>query len=107
MRVFAALSRAVNVGGTGLLAMKDLRRLCAAAGFEDVQTLLASGNVVFRSRLTPPKIEQMLEAVLAKHMRKPVDVIVRSRTELEAIAANNPFANADPSITRTAWAAPS
>ncbi len=96
MRVFVALSRAVNVGGTGLLAMNDLRRLCAAAGFEDAVTLLASGNVVFRSKLTPPKIEQKLEAMLTKHMGKPVDVLVRSRTELEAIAANNPFAKADP-----------
>ena len=46
MPVFIALLRAVNVGGTGKLPMGDLKRLCEKAGFRNVRTYIASGNVV-------------------------------------------------------------
>lgn len=49
MLVFVALLRAVNVGGTGKLPMDQLKALREVAGFEAVQTYIASGNVVFRS----------------------------------------------------------
>jgi uncharacterized protein (DUF1697 family) len=57
MTSYVALLRAVNVGGTGKLAMADLRTLCVKAGFERVATYLASGNVVFRCGLeeVPPR----------------------------------------------------
>lgn len=42
----AILLRGVNVGGNNKLPMAQLRDALTAAGFEDVQTLLASGNVV-------------------------------------------------------------
>ena len=44
-----ALLRAVNVGGTGKLAMSELKAMCEASGFASVKTYIASGNVVFRS----------------------------------------------------------
>ena len=46
MPVFVVLLRAVNVGGTGKLPMGDLKRLCEKAGFRNVRTYIASGNVV-------------------------------------------------------------
>ena len=35
MKVFVALLRAINVGGTGKLVMADLVTLCEKAGFSD------------------------------------------------------------------------
>ena len=35
---FVALLRAINVGGTGILSMDDLRDLCETAGFRQVRT---------------------------------------------------------------------
>ena len=52
MTRYVGLLRAVNVGGTGKLPMADLRAMCAEIGFADVQTYIASGNVVFDSDLT-------------------------------------------------------
>ena len=46
MPVFVVLLRAVNVGGTGKLPMGDLKRLCEKAGFRNVRTYIASGNVI-------------------------------------------------------------
>jgi hypothetical protein len=51
---YIALLRAVNVGGTGKLPMADLKAICSDAGFIQVQTYIASGNVVFKSNATPP-----------------------------------------------------
>ena len=96
MAVFVALLRAVNVGGTGKLAMSELRRLCEDAGFENVTTYIQSGNVVFSSSLPAAKVRQGLEAALGKKMGTPVGVLVRTPAELEAVARRNPFRAAAP-----------
>src|SRR6478735_3955744 len=50
MTTYIALLRAVNVGGTGKLPMSELKAMCEKAGFTQVRTYIASGNVVFTSR---------------------------------------------------------
>lgn len=47
MSVFIAVLRAVNVGGTGKLPMKELKAACEEAGLRRVATYIASGNLVF------------------------------------------------------------
>jgi len=96
MVVFVALLRAINVGGTGLLPMKDLAALCADIGFENVRTYIQSGNVVFASALPEQEVRAKLEEVLAERMGKRVDVAVRSAAELRATLAANPFPDAPP-----------
>lgn len=93
---YAALLRAVNVGGTGKLAMSDLTRLCEREGFSSVKTYIASGNVVFTSRSREGAVKTALERALASHMGKPVAVHVRTAAELEATMAVNPFPKALP-----------
>jgi uncharacterized protein (DUF1697 family) len=44
-----ALLRAVNVGGTGKIAMADLRAFFDALGFGNARTLIQTGNVIFES----------------------------------------------------------
>src|ERR671913_329897 len=87
---YAALLRGINVGGVKLL-MTDLARLCERQGFACVKTYIASGNVVFTSTKTEATVRDALEASLAKHLRRPVPVLVRSAGELEATVAANPF----------------
>ena len=99
MTTFVALLRAVNVGGTGKLAMADLRQLCATCGFTDVQTYIASGNVVFDTALAAEAVKEDLEAVLAAHVGATVPVMVRSAAEMAAVRDANPFPDANPSRT--------
>ena len=61
MTAYVALLRAVNVGGTGKLAMTELAAMCADAGFTDVKTYIASGNVVFRSSLPEAQVRAALD----------------------------------------------
>ena len=96
MSIHIALLRAVNVGGTGKLPMAELRAMCEALGFRDVQTYIASGNVVFRSAKSQQAVKQALEKALESYAGKPVGVLVRSGDEMEAVLQTNPFAPAAP-----------
>ena len=91
MTSFIALLRAVNVGGTGKLAMADLKAMCEAAGFDSVRTFIASGNVVFQSKLDETAVRKELEARLLAHAGKPVSVMVRTAAEMAEVLASNPF----------------
>ena len=63
--LFVALLKGINVGGSGLLSMKDLSGFCSGfcsgLGFETVRTYIQSGNVVFASTLTERQIASSLE----------------------------------------------
>ena len=99
MSAFVALLRAVNVGGTGKLAMTDLRSMCAELGFGHVKTYIASGNVVFTTDLDENEVQAALQARLLAYAGKPVGVIVRSPAEMAAVLADNPFVDAAPNRT--------
>src|SRR6187402_1632389 len=93
MTAYVALLRAVNVGGTGKLAMADLKAMCEAAGLGQVRTYIASGNVVFTSDQPEAAVRAAIEAPLAAYAGKPVGVLVRSAAEMAQVLADNPFAD--------------
>ena len=99
MAVFVSLLRAVNVGGTGKLPMSDLKRLCETAGFRNVRTYIASGNVVAERDGSEAEAKAALEVELRAYAGKPVGVIVRTGAEISNVVANNPFP--DRSASRT------
>ncbi|UVO54831.1 DUF1697 domain-containing protein [Sphingomonas sp. SUN039] len=94
MTSYVALLRAVNVGGTGKLAMADLRAMGEALGFARVRTFIASGNLLFDSDLPEGEVKAQLEARLAVYAGKRVPVLVRNAAELAAIVAADPFPDA-------------
>ncbi|WP_108680816.1 DUF1697 domain-containing protein [Methyloceanibacter sp. wino2] len=96
MTAFAALLRAVNVGGTGKLPMRDLVTMCERAGFSSPRTYIASGNVVFSSDAKEDDVKDKLEEALETYAGKPVAVLVRTVDELSAILTDNPFPGASP-----------
>lgn len=91
---FVALLRAVNVGGTGRLAMADLKAICEAVGFHAVRTYIASGNVVFRSDWSELQAKAALEARLQAHAGRPVGLVMRTAAEMAEVLAWNPFPDA-------------
>ena len=94
MTRWVALLRAVNVGGTGKLSMADLKALCEAAGFTDVRTYIASGNVVFGSPRSERQVQDDLGARLTAHTGKAAGLLVRSASEMAAVVADDPFPDA-------------
>jgi uncharacterized protein (DUF1697 family) len=93
MTAYIALLRAVNVGGTGKLPMTELKAMCEAAGFDQVRTYIASGNVVFSSPKSEEAVRSAIEAKLEAYAGKPVGVMVRSAAEMAETLARNPFAD--------------
>lgn len=79
--------------------MSDLVAMCRDAGFARVETYIASGNVVFESKAAPPRVKAELEARLRTYARKPIGVIVRTASEMQAVLDANPFSKADPRFT--------
>lgn len=92
--IYAAMLRAVNVGGTSKLAMSDLRALCEGAQYEGVRTYIQSGNVVFRAKDSAKIVQSTLERGLAVLLGKPCRVHVRTGKQLHALLDENPFAAA-------------
>src|ERR1700733_2900171 len=99
MTHYVALLRAVNVGGTGKLPMTELRAMCESLGFTNVRTYIASGNVVFASKLSEKSVKAKLEGCLEAYAGKPVGVLVRTGAEVAAALDANPFKSAEPNRT--------
>jgi len=91
MNAYVALLRAVNVVGTGMLPMTELKSMCEGLGFKSVKTYIASGNVVFKSSRTEAQVKALLERAVAAYLGKPAGVLVRTAAEMAAILAANPF----------------
>jgi uncharacterized protein (DUF1697 family) len=98
---YAALLRGINVGGNKKVPMADLRAMTAKLGFDDPQTVLQSGNLVFSAGKQPmAKLESLLEAATKKHIGVECSYLLRSADEWSRIVSANPFkaeAKADPS----------
>jgi uncharacterized protein (DUF1697 family) len=90
LTVFVAMLRGVNVGGNSL-KMDWLRAACADAGLQNVRTYVQSGNIVFSSPASAPKLAHTLKALIDAQTRLPVSVIIRSAPEMAKIVAGNPF----------------
>ena len=90
---FVAFLRAINVGGHGVVTMADLREHFAALGVTDVETFIASGNVIFSSRTTAvPALEKRIASRLVQaELGYEVPIFVRTAAEVAAIAAHQPF----------------
>ena len=99
MTQYVALLRAVNVGGTGKLAMSELQAMCESIGFAKVRTYIASGNVVFESDLSETSVKARLERCLETYAGTQIGVLIRTGAELAAVLAGNPFRSAAPNRT--------
>ena len=93
MSTLIALLRGINLGPSRRLAMADLRELLTEAGFEDVRTLLQSGNVVLSTSKKPQPAATAIEEAIEARTEMEVDVIARTAAELEKIVAADPFAD--------------
>jgi len=92
---YVAFLRAINVGGH-VVSMTALRRHFEELDCSEVETVIASGNVVFGS---PSRSAAVLEKRIAAHLEArlgyAVATFLRTPAELASIAAHRPFARSD------------
>ena len=90
---YVALLRGINVGGHRMIKKEELTEIFTTAGLADVQTLLASGNVVFSSpEDDEAKLQSIVETALEKHLGYRVDVMVRTIWYMKELLMLEPFA---------------
>jgi uncharacterized protein (DUF1697 family) len=89
MARLVALLRGINLGAKRRVPMADLRALMGELGYEDVRTVLQSGNIVFTG--AKAKAQAKLEAALVDRYGFEVDVVLRTMDELQAVADHDPF----------------
>lgn len=95
MPKYVAFLRAINVGGH-VVKMDYLRTLFEALEFKNVETFIASGNVIFETRSTNTQLlEKKIEQHLLKHLGYEVATFVRPVTDIARIAAARPFSVAE------------
>jgi uncharacterized protein (DUF1697 family) len=86
---FVAFLRAVNVGDR-VVKMDALKNAFVSAGATDVESFIASGNMIFSSKVSK-RLEAKLAKTLAASLSFEVPVFVRSLEALHALAAHRPF----------------
>ncbi len=87
---YAAFLRGVNVGGVNL-KMADVTAAFADAGFSNVRTILASGNVVLDSPDASAAVRAKAEAALRKRFGYDAWVLVYPIETVRAIVDGYPF----------------
>jgi uncharacterized protein (DUF1697 family) len=94
---YVAFLRAINVGGH-VVKMERLRALFESLKLANVETMIASGNVLFDAAAgqQADALEHRIEQHLKKSLGYEVATFLRTPDEIGAIAAREPFAP-DPS----------
>jgi uncharacterized protein (DUF1697 family) len=97
-----AFLRAINVGGH-TVKMDRLRDLFESLAFSNVETFIASGNVLFDAKAAPPALERKIERHLAETLGYEVATFIRSPSELAAVANHPAFPAARLAKAHALW----
>lgn len=89
---FVALLRGINVGGNHKVPMADLKHLMEGNDFQDVTTILNTGNAVFKKNEDSiKKLEQDLQTLLEDRFQFPIPVILRSKEHIQNLIQDTCF----------------
>jgi uncharacterized protein (DUF1697 family) len=95
MPKYIAFLRAINVGGH-TVKMDRLSQLFESLGFSNVETFIASGNVVFETMFRKTDVlERKIEQMLSKSLGYEVATFLRTTNEMVEIAEHKPFTDAE------------
>ena len=96
MNVFISMLRGINVSGKNRIKMEELRELYESLGFQNVQTYVQSGNVIFESVETDVgEISTRIEKKIKRVSGFDVPVFVRTKSEFQRLIENTPFPGKD------------
>jgi len=92
MPKFASLLRGINVSGQKIIPMADLRTSMGKLGFDEVQTYLQSGNIIFHAENDDPKkLASDIQNRIGDDFGHQVEVLVKHCGEINQIANSNPY----------------
>lgn len=91
---YVAFFRGINVGGHHKVPMAELKVELQKLEFENIETLLNSGNIIFESESKSiPNIEKNMSIHLEKSFGFSIPIIIRKSQALNKLLNLNPFKN--------------
>ena len=90
---YLALLRGINVGGKNKVPMAELKACFEELGCENVRTYIASGNVLFESRMRSAALTEKLQEALPTKFKldsELIRVLVLSRDQLQTVIDQAP-----------------
>jgi uncharacterized protein (DUF1697 family) len=88
---WVVLLRAVNLGAHNKVPMAELRALLEDAGYGDVRTYIASGNILLDGPRSGTAVAGELERIVAGEFGVDTTAIVRKPAELATLVKGHPF----------------
>lgn len=88
MAKYVAFLRGINVGGHNKVPMAKLREVLEKQGFQNLKTLLATGNVVFEGE---KKTINNLPKILQESFGFEIEIIILPFETITKIVKSNPF----------------
>lgn len=92
MKTYIALLRGINVSGQKKIKMADLRGFLEELAFQNIQTYIQSGNVIFefpKSKHTD--LEQKIKILVSEKYNFDVPIIIHEAEEFSKIRDRNPY----------------
>ena len=91
---YIAFLRGINVGGHHKVPMAQLKTELEQLGFENITTILNSGNIIFDAKVeNTDKIENTISAHLENHFKFTIPTIVRKSENIHKLFLAQPFQN--------------
>ncbi|WP_266083190.1 DUF1697 domain-containing protein [Haladaptatus caseinilyticus] len=92
MATYIAFLRGINVGAHNRMKMNDLWALVESLGFDDVETYIQSGNVIFESADgEETELRATIHDAIEDEFGYDITVMIRTQAELSEIVAGQPF----------------
>ncbi len=91
MQQYIVFLRAVNVSGKNIIKMQELKAALQAAGFEEVQSYIQSGNLVLKSRSKAPAVRLQIKELIATEFNLAIEVFVKNRDFVQQALVHCPY----------------
>lgn len=94
MKTYIAILRGINVSGHKKIKMDALRTSLLKLNFQEIETYIQSGNIVFQYKKTSTiRLANLIAKKILEDFGFEVPVIVKEPDEIESVLKNNPFLN--------------
>jgi len=91
METYIAMLRGINVSGQKKIKMADLKRYMEELSFQDVETYIQSGNIVFKAEDSASDVAEAIKAKILERYGFEVPTIIKKNEDFEYVLANCPF----------------
>lgn len=92
---YIVLLRGVNVSGSNIIKMADLKQILEGKGFDQVHTYIQSGNLIVESKKSTKSVSQEISAIIENEFKLNVPAFTYTRGDFITILNNNPYNEAD------------